>query len=185
VQVTATTPAKPRPDEERGTGGRGGRGRAPERAELTRDMYAFASHMMRAANVGTFNAIAELDLSFTQIKALCALEADGLERSVGELAEELGVSLGAMSRAVEGLHERGLVQRDEDRADRRVKRVVLTEAGHSVPRALNEARLSALSELIESLEPAEAQALGAALQMILARREDIAAKRPPAPGRRS
>ena len=141
-------------------------------------MFALASHMMRAANVGTFQAIADLDLSFTQIKALCALEADGRERSVGELAEELGVSLGAMSRAVDGLHERRLVRRAEDREDRRVKRVALTDAGHRVPEALNEARLSALSELIESLHEEEAQALSEALRMILERREDIAAKRP-------
>ena len=49
--------------------------------------------------MGTFNTIAELDLSFTQIKALCALDADGEERSVKALAESLGVSLPAMSRA--------------------------------------------------------------------------------------
>jgi DNA-binding MarR family transcriptional regulator len=146
-------------------------------------MYAFASHMMRAANVGTFNAIAELDLSFTQIKALCALDAEHRDLSVGELADGLGVSLGAMSRAVDGLHERGLVQRAEDREDRRVKRVALTAGGGAVPRALNEARLSALSELIESLEEEEAQALGDALRLILARREDIAAKRPLETGR--
>jgi DNA-binding MarR family transcriptional regulator len=101
---------------------------------------------------------------------------------VGALAEELGVSLGAMSRAVDGLHERGLVQREEDREDRRIKRIALTEAGCSVPRALNEARLSALAELIESLDEEEAQALGEALQMILARRADIAARRPPHKG---
>ena len=65
--------------------------------------------------MGTFNAIAELDLSFTQIKALCALEADGEERSVKALAESLGVSLPAMSRAVDGLFERGFVRREEDR----------------------------------------------------------------------
>lgn len=156
---------------------------ATDRAELTRDMFALASHMMRAANVGTFQAIADLDLSFTQIKALCALEAGGSDRSVGELAEQLGVSLGTMSRAVDGLHERGLVKRAEDPGDRRVKRVALTEAGHTVPLALDEARLSALSALIESLAEEEAQALGAALEMILAGREDIAAYRPPPKGR--
>ena len=53
-------------------------------------MYALATYLLRTANVGTFNAIAELDLSFTQIKALCALEADGEERSVKALADSLG-----------------------------------------------------------------------------------------------
>src|ERR1700694_2526566 len=70
---------------------------------LSRDMYALVSYLMRAASVRTFNAIAELDLSFSQIKVLCALEADGEERSVKALAESMGLSLPAMSRAVDGL----------------------------------------------------------------------------------
>jgi len=151
---------------------------ATDRAGLTRDMYALASYLMRTANVGTFNAIAELDLSFTQIKALCALESEGAGRSVKALAEALGVSLPAMSRAVDGLYERGLVGREEDREDRRVRRVALTSTGRLVPKALNEARLSALAELIGSLVDEEAQALQAALRLILDRREEIAAYRP-------
>ena len=51
-----------------------------DRESLSRDMAALANFLMRTANMGTFNAIAELDLSFTQIKALCALDADGEER---------------------------------------------------------------------------------------------------------
>jgi DNA-binding MarR family transcriptional regulator len=149
-----------------------------DRAALTRDMYALASYLMRTANVGTFNAIAELDLSFTQIKALCALEADGEERSVKALAESLGVSLPAMSRAVDGLFERGFVGREEDAEDRRMKRVRLTDAGRTVPQALNEARLSALQELLNSLGEEEARALEHALALILERRAEIAAYRP-------
>jgi DNA-binding MarR family transcriptional regulator len=152
--------------------------RTTDREELSRDMAALANFLMRTANMGTFNAIAELDLSFTQIKALCALEADGDERSVKALADSLGVSLPAMSRAVDGLFERGFVRREEDSSDRRMKKVGLTEAGHSVPRALNEARLSALQELMSSLVDEEALALSQALGLILQRRDDIAAYRP-------
>src|SRR5271155_2134149 len=127
-----------------------------DRAELSLDLAALARYLMRSANVGTFNAIGELDLSFTQIKALCALETDGEERSVKALAETLGVSLAAMSRAVDGLYERGLVGREEDRSDRRMKRVRLTDAGRAVPQALQYARLSALQEFVGSLEPEQA-----------------------------
>jgi DNA-binding MarR family transcriptional regulator len=148
------------------------------RGELTRDMYALASYLMRTANVGTFNKIAELDLSFTQLKALSALESAGEERSVKALAETLGISMPAMSRAVDGLFERGLLDRQEDPTDRRAKRLGLTDAGRAVPHALNEARLSALAELMSSLRDDEAAALAQALEMILARREDIAAYRP-------
>jgi DNA-binding MarR family transcriptional regulator len=149
-----------------------------DRVALTRDMYALASYLMRSANVGTFNAIGELDLSVTQLKLLCALDAGGEERSVKALAETMGVSLPTMSRAVDGLFERGFVRREEDSADRRMKRVGLTDAGRTVPRALNEARLSALQELMSSLADEEALALEHALGLILERRADIAAYRP-------
>jgi DNA-binding MarR family transcriptional regulator len=152
-------------------------GMETSRTELTRDMYALASYLMRTANLGTFNTIAELDLSFTQLKSLCALEMDGEERSVKALAETLGLSLPAMSRAVDGLFERGLVDRKEDPSDRRMKQVRITEAGRKAPQALNEARLSALQELIGSLADNEAQALADALELILERREEIAAYR--------
>jgi DNA-binding MarR family transcriptional regulator len=149
-----------------------------DREELSRDMAALANFLMRTANMGTFTAIAELDLSFTQIKALCALDADGEERSVKALADSLGVSLATMSRAVDGLFERGFVGREEDAADRRMKRVGLTDAGRAVPQALNAARLSALQELMSSLVDDEAAALQDALTLILERRSDIAAYRP-------
>jgi DNA-binding MarR family transcriptional regulator len=147
-------------------------------AALTRDMYALASYLMRTANAGTFKTIGDLDLSFTQLKALCILEADGEERSVKALAEALGVSLPAMSRAVDSLYERGLVDRQEDQVDRRVKRVRLTDEGRTVPQALNEARLSALHELMSSLADEEAAALEHALGLILERHAEIAAYRP-------
>jgi MarR family transcriptional regulator for hemolysin len=149
-----------------------------DRAALTRDMFALASYLMRTANVGTFNAIAELDLSVTQVKALCALDADGEGRSVKALADSLGVSLPTMSHAVDGLFERGFVLREEDAVDRRMKRVGLTDAGRRVPQALNEARLSALQELISSLRDEEAGALQHALSLILERRSEIAAYGP-------
>jgi DNA-binding MarR family transcriptional regulator len=152
------------------------------RTELSRDLAALANYLMRSANLGTFKAIAELDLSFTQIKTLCALEEEGEERSVKALAETLGVSLAAMSRAVDGLFERGLVGREEDPNDRRMKRVRLTDAGRTVPQALQDARLSALHEFVSSLEPEQAQALEHALALVLTGHEQIAAYRPTAKG---
>jgi DNA-binding MarR family transcriptional regulator len=154
-----------------------------DRDVLTGDMYALAAYLLRNANLGTFNTIAELDLSFTQIKALCALELDGVDRSVKALADSMGVSLAAMSRAVDGLYERGLVRREEDPDDRRMKRVGLTEDGRQVPLALNAARLSALQGLIDSLADEQARALGEALALIMAQRQEIAAYRPAVKGR--
>ena len=54
----------------------------------------------------------------------------------------------------------------------------LLVAGRAVPQALNDARLSALQELMSSLVNEEADALAHALGLILKRRDDIAAYRP-------
>jgi len=110
-----------------------------DRKVLTGDMYALAAYLLRTANVGTFQAIAELDLSFTQIKALCALEVDGQDSSVKALADSLGLSLAAMSRAVDGLFERGLVGRCTDPADGRGVRLSLTAAGRAVQHQVGQA----------------------------------------------
>ncbi len=116
-----------------------------DRSALSRDLYALASYLMRSSNVGAFNTIAELELSFTQIKALCAMDMDGEDRSVKALAESMKVSLPAMSRAIDGLYERGFVDRQEDPVDRRMKRLRLTESGRAITSSLNETRLAALA----------------------------------------
>ncbi len=149
-----------------------------DRLALSRDLYALASYLMRSSNVGAFNTIAELELSFTQIKALCAMDMDGEDRSVKALAESMKVSLPAMSRAIDGLYERGFVDRQEDPVDRRMKRLRLTESGRAITSSLNETRLAALQEFLVSLSDEEAQALTRALELILASRGEIAELRP-------
>ena len=149
-----------------------------DRLALTRDMYALASYLMRSTNLGAFNTIAALELSFTQIKALCAMDADGEDRSVKALAESMKVSLPAMSRAIDGLYERGLVDRQEDPDDRRMKRLRLTESGRAITSSLNETRLATMQEFLTSLSDEEAQALTQALELILENRREIADLRP-------
>jgi DNA-binding MarR family transcriptional regulator len=149
-----------------------------DRLALTRDMYALVSYLMRSSNVGAFNLIAELELSFTQIKALCAMDVDNENRSVKALAESMHVSLPAMSRAVDGLYERGFVDRKEDPVDRRMKRIRLTEAGRTITSSLNEARLTAMQEFLLALSDEEAHALTQALSLILESRAEIAELRP-------
>ena len=149
------------------------------REPLIRDMYALASFLMRSSNVGTFNRIAELDLSFTQIKALCAMDLDESEPSLKELAESMKVSLPAMSRAVDGLYVRGLVDRCEDPDDRRMKRIRPTDgrAGgvrHAERGAAD--RDAGVPDLARATR--QARALARALELILADRPEIAALRP-------
>jgi len=141
-------------------------------------MFALSSYLMRRSNLRTFSTIAELDLSFTQIKALCRMDESSEECSVKALAESMGVSLAAMSRAIDGLYERGFVDRREDPVDRRMKRVRLTEAGRSMTSSLAEGRLAGVQEFLGSLSDEQAGALARALELILDGRPEIAELRP-------
>ena len=145
-------------------------------------MFALASYLLRRSNLRTFHTIAELDLSFTQIKALCAMDDSEDEWSVKALAESMPVSLAAMSRAVDGLYERGFVDRREHPGDRRMKSVRLTDKGRTMTSSLTAGRLAGIEEFLSTLSDAEAGALSGALELILERRPEIAQLRPqPAP----
>src|SRR5689334_5623554 len=65
-----------------------------------------------------FQVVADLGSSFSQVKMLFLLE-DGGEHSVKEIAGALDLSLPAVSRAIDGLIEKGYVTRRESETDRR------------------------------------------------------------------
>jgi DNA-binding MarR family transcriptional regulator len=136
-------------------------------AALARELGALLVHLLKASGRDVYAAIGDVDLSLTQIKVLHLLEADGSEHSLKELAELFAISLPAMSRSVDGLHQRGLVERREDEHDRRMKRVRATAAGRAVPRKLNAARLSALEQSLSKLDAAERAQLSQALAPVL------------------
>ena len=116
----------------------------------------------------------EFELSFTQMKSLHALFNAEEHVSVKELGDNLGISLAAMSRAADGLVQRGLVDRTEDAQDRRMKRLRLTASGAELVQKMREVRMAGFLEFVNSLSPKEQQLLAKALDPILAR-EDIVA----------
>src|SRR5690349_5021643 len=107
-------------------------------------MEALAAHVNHSSSPALFRALAELDLSFTQVKALFTLERG--ERSVGEIGTALGLSLPATSRSVDGLAQRGFVVRRESSEDRRSKLVALTPQGREVLEACVAGRRVAMEQ---------------------------------------
>jgi DNA-binding MarR family transcriptional regulator len=75
------------------------------------------------------------DLTFTQFKTILILRSQERALSVHDLANVLGLSIAATGRSIDKLVQAGLVDRREDENDRRVKRVTLTEEGHTVVEA--------------------------------------------------
>ncbi|MDX6666168.1 MAG: hypothetical protein QOG68_2374 [Solirubrobacteraceae bacterium] len=98
-----------------------------------------------------FALIAELGLSFTQVKTLYMLDGCTESIPVGELSSRLGISAPAASRTVDGLLRKGWLERREDEQDRRMKRIRLTPAGHDVARRIADARMHGLEAFAASL----------------------------------
>ncbi len=127
-----------------------------------------SAYVNRAASPEMFRVLGELELSFTQMKALFVL-AERHEMSVKDIAGHLSLSLPAMSRSVDGLVQRGYVARRECASDRRSRLVALLPPGRDVLRRINAAREAALVEFAAELSDAERTALHGALLPIAQR----------------
>jgi DNA-binding MarR family transcriptional regulator len=72
------------------------------------------------------------ELTIVQWRALVVLHASEVPMTIGELARRVGASPSAMSRLVRRLMTRGYVASHAERADRRERRVVVTDRGHEL-----------------------------------------------------
>jgi DNA-binding MarR family transcriptional regulator len=144
---------------------------------LLADLATVFKYLLHGHGQGFFDAVGELDLSFTQVRSLSNLSSAGEPLSLRELAGRLGLSLPTVSRAVEGLVQRGYVTRTEDAGDRRMKQVALTGDGRALFDRLVELRLAGLADFVDSLGAADRRRLAAALAPIAAR-DDIARRTP-------
>ena len=131
--------------------------------ELAGELLDLWTHLTRGSGRQIFAVLGELDLTLTQMKALGLLDECPRAISVKDLSERLVLSLPATSRTVDSLLRRGLLSREEDPDDRRIKRVRLTSEGHDVVARLNAARLEGLEAFAASLSDDQRAALMAAL----------------------
>jgi DNA-binding MarR family transcriptional regulator len=144
---------------------------------LAGDLYALVVYLHKNCTADLFQAMGELEVTMSQIKLMQKLEHAHGELTLKQAAELVPLSLPAISRTVDDLVRRGMVERHEDVEDRRMKRVSLTEKGRAIIRQLNEARLNGLEQFATTLKDDERQALVGALEMLL-RRPDVAVCRP-------
>jgi DNA-binding MarR family transcriptional regulator len=140
---------------------------------FVRDLSGFLKYLLAYGQSQFYEAVAELDLSLTQIRILHKLCREADEASLKWLADETGNSMPTVSRAVDSLVQRGLVTRVENPDDRRAKTIKATAEAHAIAGRLIDLRLAGLEEFAKSLSDAERQALGKALEPIVAR-EDVA-----------
>ncbi|MDH7569698.1 MAG: MarR family transcriptional regulator [Armatimonadota bacterium] len=106
--------------------------------------------------------LVDLDLTLGQLECL-RLIGDLGAPSMSELSAELSLRPSSMTGLIDGLVQRGKVERLEDPADRRVVRVRLTEAGRSEREAHRQHLRQHLMELLADLSDEELRRLYEAL----------------------
>jgi DNA-binding MarR family transcriptional regulator len=136
--------------------------------QLAELLGKFLMQLNRASSPELFRMLGELELSFTQMKTLHLLLEAG-DVHVKDVAERLGMSLPAMSRALDGLVGRGYVERLESPTDRRARLVRLLPAGRAILTEIQASRLAALEELAASLTDEERAGLHASLLPVVER----------------
>ena len=134
---------------------------------MGRDLGLLLKHLLGSTNREFFAALQDAGISFSQLKCLGLLSNAEASVSLGSLSEDLGLSLAAVSRAVDGLVQRGDVKRQEDPADRRSKLVTLTARGRAIYERVLAVRVAGVERFVEELEPDHRDALGAALGPIV------------------
>ena len=136
---------------------------------VARDLGLIFRHLLRSTNREFFTTLQEAGISFSQLKCLGLLTEAEAQLSLGALSGETGLSLPAISRAVDGLVQRGEVKRAEDPDDRRSKLLTVTARGRDTYGRLAWVRAAGVKRFIEELRPQERDALGAALHTIVER----------------
>ncbi|HEX5894868.1 MAG TPA: MarR family transcriptional regulator [Thermoleophilaceae bacterium] len=134
-----------------------------------RDLGLLLKHLLGSTNREFFAELQDAGISFSQLKCLGLLANADSPRSLGALSEEIGLSLAAVSRAVDGLVQRGEVKRQEDPSDRRCKLVTLSARGRATYERVVAVRIAGVERFVEGLEPDDREALGAAIAPIVER----------------
>lgn len=138
-----------------------------EHDTLVQLLDAFFRKVFMSTEPEALSALAEVDLSFTQIRVAMLLACLDEPTPINEVASQVGPSMTAVSRALDRMVELDLVERREDVNDRRVRLVSLSTEGRAVVEKHFRARRDALQGLIERLPEPHVRDLAAALQPIL------------------
>ena len=114
-------------------------------------------------------------VTLAQVRVLHRLAAE--PRTLGELGAELGLSPTSITRVVDRLEERGLLERRRGGDDRRRVTAVLLPAGRKLVAALPLLRGTPIWEAAQRLSPEERQRIGAAMREFVSAVRAVEAER--------
>lgn len=104
-------------------------------------------------------------LTFSQVNILMRLMHSG-SWGVSDIAAQMGITNAAASQAVDRLVQMGFIERSEDPADRRAKRLKLTAEGQALIQRGIEARTRWIEQMTNSLTPEQERMVIEALTLL-------------------
>ncbi|MFN8113895.1 MAG: MarR family transcriptional regulator [Solirubrobacterales bacterium] len=144
-------------------------GTTPAAATTGDLVYGLMRAIMLTPEEDRFKAIEENDLTVSQVRALVTLAcADPEPVSGGRIAERIGASPAAVSRALDGLVQKGFVTRRESTTDRRVRLFAMTAPGLELTDDLVALRRAQIDGFLNTLTPAERDRIHDALAPLAA-----------------
>jgi DNA-binding MarR family transcriptional regulator len=99
-------------------------------------------------------ALAEFDMTHAQLGIFLRM-LHGHADTAADLAREMGIDTGAMTRALDRLEEKGFVQRLRSHADRRMVQVSLTDKGRELADQMTLVAINALNHHLRDFTPDE------------------------------
>ena len=127
------------------------------------DLYMKAIH---SAGIGDIKAWTKLELTMPQLKVLMILSHHGFI-TVGQLAEELSVSLPNMTGIIDRLENQGLVKRIQSDKDRRVFLIKLTEKAENIFLELNKSGYDHFKLIANTLSESEIEIVKLGLKVLV------------------
>ncbi len=125
----------------------------------------WAEAFMRRSMREWLHYVRSSDLSLPQFNVLMMLHHRG-DCGVSDVGAHMAITAAAASQLVEGLVQKGLMERTEDPADRRAKQLTLTPRGQQLIERGIEARNRWTDQLTRRLTAEQRDSIGAALKQL-------------------
>ena len=140
--------------------------------QFTEVLHEWVKVFMRRSGQEFKYFMADSGLSFSQVNALMRLHFTGQE-DISDIGRQMGVTNAAASQLVDRLVQMGLLDRMEDAADRRIKRLTLTPSGHAMAEKLVDTRRMWMEKFTNSLTPQQRDEISKALKVLTDAARDI------------
>lgn len=111
-------------------------------------------------------------MTMTQASVLMLLVHEG-PQTMGNIAEQLGISRGAATQLLDGLTEQGLVERQQDETDKRIVYIVLSRDGSRRLKDMRERGGRHMSDLFEFLDDNELSQVEAITEKLANKAKEI------------